>query len=295
MSIVLLLLWLSVSVSAIGLAAKQDFRVLKSFEHDASSFVQGLILHTDGFMYESGGLYHKSNLRKVDPASGRVIQSTKLPAKYFAEGITIVGNLLYMLTWRESVMLIFDLPTMSLVDTKSFRSHSGQGWGLTFDGQHLIASDGSDVLTTFELPVVDGKGRDGSWGRGMLAGVGVTALKKVTHVSVTRDGKPIKLVNELEYVDGYIYANIWYMDEIIKIDPSTGVVIDTIDMHALWPKGDRNKGADCLNGIAYNSSDDTFVLTGKLWPKYYKVKFRNELMPAATSGGHKHRAGAELM
>jgi len=282
--LLLLILVFIVDVCGVALGIKQDYKLLRSFEHDAHSFTQGLI-YRNGYLYESGGLYRQSSLRKVDAQTGKVLTSTPLPNRFFAEGIAVVGDVLYMLTWREQTMMIFDLNTMTIVDQQSYRTHNGQGWGLTYDGENLIASDGSHFLTTFELPKI----RDNNnkpLGNGPLVALGQPQLKKVRQVSVTRGGKPVKMVNELEYVDGYIYANIWYKDEIIKIDPVSGVVVQTIDLRSLWPKEMRNKEADCLNGIAYNRSEDSFILTGKLWPKYYKVAFPRgqTISEAATKG-----------
>jgi glutaminyl-peptide cyclotransferase len=271
----ILILFLLIQASAIALGINSDYKVLRSFYHDRDCFCQGIILK-DGFLYESGGLYRKSSLRKINAQTGELLKKTMLPPKFFAEGITIVKDKLYMLTWRERTMLVFDLATLTIIDQKSFKTHSGQGWGLTFDGTHLIASDGSSVITRFELPNVQGsvanpKGNFGSNFASIMDRP--DTLKRVSQVTVTRNGVPVRLVNELEFVNGFLYANIWYKDEIIKIDPESGVVVETIDMADLWPKRDRDAHADCFNGIAYNASDDSFVVTGKLWPKFYNVKF----------------------
>jgi glutamine cyclotransferase len=134
---------------------KLQFRTLETISHDSSSFTQGIFLHNDGFLYESGGLYGHSTLRKVDPTTGTVVKYVDIPKKYFAEGITVIGEMIFMLTWKERTLLIFSTKDLMYLGSCSYSTYNGEGWGLTFNGQHLIASDGSDHLTYFELPKDD--------------------------------------------------------------------------------------------------------------------------------------------
>lgn len=196
----------------------------------------------------------------MDPQSGKVLRSTAIHRKYFAEGITVVNDLVYMLTWKEKTLLIFDANTLKMLSTRTYTTYNGEGWGLTHDDTHLIMSDGSNRLTYFLKPSMDEKNG--------------APLKKVKHLRVTdpsRAGKKIELINELELVNGHIYANIWYQDIIIKISALSGHVVSVFDMSSLYPMSNRPKNADCLNGIAYNSTTGRFILTGKWWPMYFEV------------------------
>lgn len=261
-----------------SLQAKIDYKLLREFNHDANSFTQGLIIK-DGYIYESGGLYAKSTIRKVDPKTGKVLQMKKLPKHFFAEGITIINGLIYMLTWRENTLLILDQKTFELKDMRSYKTHTGQGWGIAFDGKNLITSDGSHILTKFKLPPPPPPSNIDNdiethkplmkFGMWRLA----KPLELIEQIPVIYKGKPLKKINDLEYVNGKIYANIWYEDVIVEIDPNTGTVLNVIDMSDLWPMKSRPRTADCLNGIAYNQTDHSFLLTGKLWNKYYHVSF----------------------
>eukprot|EP00602_Paraphysomonas_sp_CaronLab_P008782 CAMPEP_0185029546 /NCGR_PEP_ID=MMETSP1103-20130426/15915_1 /TAXON_ID=36769 /ORGANISM="Paraphysomonas bandaiensis, Strain Caron Lab Isolate" /LENGTH=245 /DNA_ID=CAMNT_0027564339 /DNA_START=73 /DNA_END=807 /DNA_ORIENTATION=- len=224
------------------------YTVALSIPHNSKVFTQGLEYHK-GYLYESGGNYGRSSIQILHPDSGETLKKRNIEKKYFAEGITIVGNKVYMLTWKEKVMLVFDADTLELLSTYHYQTHSGEGWGLTYDGHHLIASDGSDHLTFFEVPT----------------GATGTMLTKVREVRV-RDvalGHYIHHVNELEMVDGFIYANIWYVDALIIIDPSTGHVVRKLDFRQLYPKMSRPRSADCFNGIAYNTTDGSLMVTGK--------------------------------
>lgn len=239
------------------------FELHNHFDHDPKSYTQGLYIYKN-FIYESSGNYGKSSLRIVDPESGKVLKSTPIHRKYFAEGITVIDDLVYMLTWKEKTLLIFDANDLELLSTRTYETFNGEGWGLTHDRIHLIVSDGSNRLTYFLKPTMDEK--DGS------------SLKKVKHVRVTdpsRVGKKIEFINELEMVDGYIYANIWYQDIMIKINPASGRVVSIYDLSSLYPMTSRSKTADCLNGIAYNSTSGRFLLTGKWWPNYFDVRLDN--------------------
>eukprot|EP00601_Ochromonadales_sp_CCMP2298_P022358 CAMPEP_0173304020 /NCGR_PEP_ID=MMETSP1143-20121109/19210_1 /TAXON_ID=483371 /ORGANISM="non described non described, Strain CCMP2298" /LENGTH=281 /DNA_ID=CAMNT_0014244789 /DNA_START=144 /DNA_END=985 /DNA_ORIENTATION=- len=237
-------------------------RPTHTYPHDARCFTQGLVL-TQNTLYESCGFYGKSSLRIVDLKTGSVIKETKIEAKYFAEGIAVVGGVVYMLTWKERQVLLFDAQSLKQIGSKQFESYSGQGWGLTTDGEKLIASDGSDRITFYQIPV---------------QGDGSSALQKIRTMTV-RDPhtkKPVRYLNELEYAGGYIYANVWYKDYILKIDPETGLVLRKLDLSHLYPHP-RSRTADCLNGIAYNRTDGSFILTGKMWPSCYVVRLDDSI------------------
>lgn len=237
-----------------------SFEVKRVVKHDQDCFTQGLQLYK-GFLYESCGLNGKSNVRKVNPTTGAVLKQTKLSHDIFAEGITILNDKIYLITWKNKKMLLFDINTLELLVTTSFQTFNGEGWGLTHNSKNeLIASDGSDRLTFLSTP----KGNNDP----------SIKLKDVI-VKDPKTGSTFVQINELEYVNGYVYANIWYQDIIIKIDPDTGHVVEKIDMKTLYTN--RVAGADCLNGIAFNESSNVLILTGKLWPKYFHVSLDEHL------------------
>lgn len=227
-------------------------RVVRTLPHDPKAFTQGLIFY-DGKFYESTGLHGRSSLRRVDPESGMVERSVDLPAEFFAEGLARVGGQLIQLTWQEGRALVWNLTTMR--KEKEF-SYEGEGWGLCFDGRHLIMSNGSDTLAL----------RDPE------------TFAKRAEVAVRRAGRPVRNLNELECVDGVVYANVWQDNHIARIDPRTGEVTAWIDAAGLLPP-DEERRADVLNGIAHLPSTGHLVLTGKLWPKAFEV----EIVPASSA------------
>lgn len=224
-------------------------RVLAVWPHDPGSFTEGL-LWDDGFLYESSGLYGKSNLRKVDPQTGSVLQRTDDPATVFGEGIALAGNRLFQLTWREHIGYIYDRDTFAQVGTISYE---GEGWGLCFDGQHFFMSNGSAFIFK----------RDSH----------TFAILGSLHV--LQNGEPIDKLNELECIGNSIYANVWMTDNILRIDKNTGKVTAIIDASGLLTPEERAQiGSDgVLNGIAYDPLQGVFLITGKLWPKLFEVKF----------------------
>ena len=233
-----------------------NIQPLSTYIHDDKCFTQGLLYYDDK-LYESCGLYGKSTLRIVDPKSNVVLTKVKLDRKYFAEGITILHGKLYMLLWQQQVVLVFDPTTLQQIDMKYIDTFKKEGWGLTTDGEHLIVSDGSDRIQYYYVK------SDSKY------------LKKVREI-VVRDPstqKAVDHINELQFVNDSIYANIWYKDIIIKINAKNGIIIDKYDLSNIYPHNIRPRTADCLNGIAYDPTDKTFLLTGKLWDKYYKVDF----------------------
>jgi glutamine cyclotransferase len=220
--------------------------VVRAYPHDRTAFTQGLVLH-DGKLLESTGLVGKSSLREVEVETGRVIRRVEVAPPVFAEGLALVGDELIQLSWQDGRALRYDRRTFARRGEFSYR---GEGWGLCHDGASLVMSDGSANLTIR-------KPSDFS-------------ISRV--VTVTLDGRPLPALNELECVDGAVYANVWMRDRIVRIDPSSGRVTATIEVPPLLSPIER-EGVDVLNGIAYDPGSKTFLITGKLWPKLFRVKF----------------------
>ncbi len=222
------------------------YKTINSFPHDTESFTQGLIMD-DGFLYESTGLNGRSSIKIVNLETGKVIKSHKLADKYFGEGITIVDDKIIQLTWRSKKGFVYDKDSLKLLRTFSYQT---QGWGITYDGKYLILSDGSNILYFMDPKsfVVVGK------------------------LEVYDDNGEVSKLNELEYINGEIYANIWGKDLIARINPKTGFVSSWIELDGLLSKEDKKKGVDVLNGIAFNPQNETLLVTGKLWPKIFEIK-----------------------
>jgi glutamine cyclotransferase len=221
-------------------------QVVNVYPHDTRAFTQGLVYWERG-LYESTGLVGRSSLRRVEPQSGAIEAQVGLDPPFFAEGLARVGDELYQLTWQNGRAFVWKLSTFSRVREHSY---SGEGWGLCYDGQRLVMSDGSDRLT-FRDP---------------------RSFNETGSVRVVRAGQPVQQLNELECVDGLVYANIWQTDRIARIDPGSGEVTGWIDASGLL-KGSERMGADVLNGIAYVPERGTFLVTGKLWPRIFEVRF----------------------
>lgn len=227
---------------------RYKIEVVKAYPHDTGSYTQGLFWH-DGSLYESTGLNGKSTFRKVDLQSGKAL--TKLPfnRKYFVEGSVILGDKLYILTWTNKVIFIYDANTLEYLSTYSYPR---EGWGLTTDGKSLISSDGSSRIY-FLTP----------------------ELKFERSINVTLNGRAVRYLNELEWIDGRIWANVYTTDTIVIINPDTGIVEATVDCEGLLPERLRTPDTDVLNGIAVDSEGRIF-LTGKNWPELYEVKLVGE-------------------
>lgn len=227
---------------------RYKIEVVKAYPHDTGSYTQGLFWH-DGSLYESTGLNGKSTFRKVDLQSGQAL--TKLPfnKKYFVEGSVILGDKLYILTWTNKVVFIYDANTL---EYRSTYSYPREGWGLTTDGRSLISSDGSSRIY-FLTP----------------------ELKFERSINVTLNGRAVRYLNELEWIDGRIWANVYTTDTIVIINPDTGIVEATVDCEGLLPERLRTYDTDVLNGIAVDSEGRIF-LTGKNWPELYEVKLVGE-------------------
>ncbi|PUU90454.1 MAG: glutamine cyclotransferase, partial [Halanaerobium sp.] len=242
--LIILIFGVTVLTSAAESLPELEYQVLASYNHDPKAFTQGLEIHKN-YLYEGTGLYNRSSLRKVDIQSGSVLNKIKLDSKYFGEGITILNNRIYQLTWKEKTAFVYDL-NFNLINKFNYQ---GEGWGLSNDGEFLIMSDGSEYLyyrnpETFEL------------------------VKKIT---VKNKDQRLKNINELEYQGGYIYANIWQTDYIIKINAQSGAVKAYLDLSGIL-KTDYQGEIDVLNGIAYDPEAENFLITGKLWPKIYRIK-----------------------
>ena len=225
------------------------YRVIQSYPHDPEAFTQGLVFH-EGILYEGTGLLGRSSIRRVVLETGEVVQRLEMPDRFFGEGIAILGERLYQLTWKSNTGFIYDLQRF---DPLGEFSYPTEGWGLTHDGTHLIMSDGTPVLHFLDPQ----------------------DLSEVRRVEVRDANGPLSWLNELEYVHGEVYANVWKTDRIARIDPQGGVVVGWIDLSGLLSEQDRAGGVDVLNGIAYDEQGDRLFVTGKLWPKLFEI----ELVP----------------
>lgn len=221
-------------------------QVLASYPHDPTAFTQGLLWY-EGQLLESTGLNGRSSLRRVDLESGQVLQQVPVPEQYFAEGLALVGESLYQLTWQSHAGFRYRLADLA---PEGGFTYEGEGWGLCYDGQRLVRSDGSADLI-FHRP---------------------EDFAELGRVTVTLDGAPQERLNELECVGGQVYANVWQTDRILRIDPVSGRVGAEIDASGLLSAAER-QGADVLNGIAFNPQAEVFYITGKLWPKLFEVRF----------------------
>jgi glutamine cyclotransferase len=242
------------------LFAADTYRIVHAYPHDPHAFTQGLVF-VDGSLYESTGLNGQSSLRMLDLETGRVLQSQPVDSKYFAEGLTNWGSTLVQLTWESHVAMVYDRFSFRALRTFSY---SGEGWGLTQDGKSLILSDGSDTLRF----------------------VDPATFHEVRRVSVKDHRKPVSEINELEFVHGEIYANIWHSDRIARIAPASGKVLGWIDLKGLLPAAEHSSPEAVLNGIAYDSAHDRLFVTGKLWPKLFEIQVVPEpLKPVSVQRG----------
>jgi glutamine cyclotransferase len=226
------------------------YEVVHTYPHDPNAFTQGLV-YVDGHLYESTGRNGHSSVRMVNTATGWVLKEYDLPQEYFGEGLTDWGNNVIQLTWTSGIAFEYDRSTFTVRRTFHYR---GEGWGLTHDSDALIMSDG-----TATLHFLDPK-----------------TFHEIRTVTVRdADGRPVKNLNELEYIRGDIYANIWHEDKIAKISLRSGRVLGWIDLSGLLKPGDVSNPEAVLNGIAYDAKDDHLFVTGKLWPKLFEIKIRH--------------------
>jgi glutamine cyclotransferase len=225
------------------------YEVVNSWPHDRAAFTQGLIFH-EGALIESTGQYGESSLRRVELQTGRVLQKTDVPPQYFAEGATLLRGKLYQLTWTTEKGFVYDPATLR--KTGEFR-YSGEGWGLTHDTESLILSDGTNQIRFLDPDTF--------------------AVTRT--INVFDRGRPLRDINELEYVKGEIYANVWKTDRVARIDPQTGALKGWIDLRGLISPAERGGDTDAvLNGIAYDERGDRLFVTGKLWPKLFEIRVK---------------------
>ena len=221
------------------------YRVVHVFPHDSEAFTQGLV-YLDGLFYEGTGLNGRSTIRKVKIETGQVMQLHKLDSQYFGEGIAILNDTLFQLTWQSGIAFLYDRTTFTRTGTFSY---TGEGWGLTHDGRRLIMSDGTATLRFIDP----------------------ASHKEISRLAVRDGGKPVLNLNELEYIKGEVFANVWQTDRIARISPKTGEVTGWIDLKGLLPASEQAPDA-VLNGIAYDAAGDRLFVTGKLWPKVFEIR-----------------------
>ena len=222
------------------------YEIKNTYPHDRAAFTQGLIFR-DGLLWESTGQYGSSSLRQVELKTGKVLKSVPVAREFFAEGMTIFGGKVYQLTWQEKRAFVYD--------AKDFRrvgefKYAGEGWGLTHDGESLVMSDGTSTLRFLDPETF--------------------AVRRT--VRVVDANRPVEQLNELEYVRGEIFANVWQTDRVARIDPRTGSVTGWIDLSGLLRPSDARGDEDVLNGIAYDEQTDRLFVTGKLWPKLFEIR-----------------------
>ncbi len=237
---------ISVKLKSNLIPKNYSYKVIKTFPHDPDAYTQGLF-YKDGFLYEGTGQKGASSIRKVEPETGKILQSVNLEEKHFGEGITFFNNKIYQLTWKSEVGFIYDFTTFKQIRTFNYNT---QGWGLTTNGKELIMTDGSNVIY-----FMDPEG-----------------FTEIRHIEVFDNKEAIDSLNELEYINGDIYANVYMTDKIVIIDPKTGMVKGVIDFKGLLKDSDRTNDVDVLNGIAWDEAGKRLYVTGKLWPKLYQVE-----------------------
>ena len=223
-----------------------DYQVIQAFPHDPRAFTQGLV-YDQGFLYEGTGLLGRSSLRKVELETGKVLKLVTLPDWLFGEGVALWEDKIIQLTWKSKTGFVYDRQTFRLL--KKF-FYPTEGWGLTQDGKHLIMSDGSSFLYFLDP----------------------NTFKMIRRIQVRDEGLPVAFLNELEFIKGEIFANVYQTDRIVRISPQTGRVTGWIDLKGLLPAEDRTLAVDVLNGIAYDPQGDRIFVTGKLWPKLFEIR-----------------------
>jgi glutamine cyclotransferase len=232
-----------------GAVPVYSYNVVRVFPHDPDAYTQGLVVE-NGVLHEGTGRYGESSLRRVDLETGEVLQFLGLPVRYYGEGITVLDDRIIQLTWKSQVGFVYDKETFELLDT--FR-YTTEGWGLTHDGTRLFLSDGTSTLRVLDPET----------------------FEETSQIEVHDQYGPIPKLNELEYVEGEVWANVWYSDRIARIDPSSGRVVGWIDLQGLLDPRDRHSSEAVLNGIAYDSETGRLFVTAKLWPKLFEI----ELVP----------------
>jgi glutamine cyclotransferase len=251
----------SLFLTALLAYAADAYRIVHSYPHDQHAFTQGLVF-VDGHLYESTGLSGQSSLRMLDLETGRIVKFQDVPSKYFGEGLTAWGSTLIQLTWQSHIALVYDRATFRLLRTLSY---TGEGWGLTHDAKSLILSDGTSTLRCFDSET----------------------FRPLRRIVVKDHGKPVNELNELEFIHGEIYANVWHSDRIARISPSTGNVLGWINLAGLLPEDQRSSPEAVLNGIAYDAEHDRLFVTGKLWPRLFEIKVIPQKAKLIPVGNHK--------
>lgn len=227
--------------------ASLSYRILNFYPHDIHAYTQGLV-YEDGFLYEGTGQYNESSLRKVNIKTGEPLRVLNLPGEIFGEGITIFGSRIFQLTYKSQVGFVYDKESFERLQKVYYENK--EGWGLTNDGSQLIMSDGSNLIYFMDPEY----------------------FTETSRLEVYNEKGPVDRLNELEYINGKIYANIYGSDEIVVIDPKSGAVVARIDFKGILPEKDRHSRIDVFNGIAYNTDNQTLFVTGKYWPKLFEVK-----------------------
>ena len=222
------------------------YTIKSTYPHDSSAFTQGLV-YANGKLYEGTGLYGMSSIRIVELESGKILQMVNMSSTFFGEGITIHDNRIIQLTWKSKKAFIYNVTNLDNIGSFNITS---EGWGLTTNGTHLIYSDGTSTIRFLEP----------------------TDFKEVYSVQVKYNGKPVTKINELEYIQGELYANIWQTNNIIRINPDTGTVNGWISLEGIEEQFDKDIEIDVLNGIAYDKTKNRILVTGKLWPKLFEIE-----------------------
>ncbi len=235
------------STSESALPSIYTYTIVNTYLHDSNAFTQGLVFE-DGFFYESTGHYGASTIRKVAPATGAVLAQKSVAPNFFGEGIAIFDDRLYQLTWKSGICFVYDKNTFEL---QVQFTYSTEGWGLTHDGEKLIMSDGTNIIY-FRDP---------------------NTFREIGRIEVTDSTGPVRYLNELEYINGQIFANVWQTDRIARIDPKSGKIKGWINLTGILSQTDRlHHRVGVLNGIAYDAVTDRIFVTGKWWPKLFEIK-----------------------
>lgn len=229
-----------------GAVRQYGYEIVRTFPHDPTAFTQGLV-YRDGDLYESTGLNGRSSLRQVRLETGDVIRQRSIDDRYFAEGLTDWHDALIQLTWQTHVGFVYDIATFARRGTFSY---TGEGWGLTHDATRLILSDGSSTLRFLDP----------------------ASFREIGHVLVTERAQPVDQLNELEWVNGSIFANVWQTESIVVIAPDTGRVTARVDLRGLMARASRDGPVDVFNGVAYDAAGDRLFVTGKLWPMLFQIR-----------------------
>lgn len=232
--------------SSVTRAELVDIEVVDTLEHSTKAYTQGLQF-VDGLMWEGTGEYGSSRLQYTDMATGKITVVATLPDNHFGEGITLLGDKIYQLTWQNGIMHIYNRKTLKKIETKQYK---GEGWGLTTDGTMLYMSDGTPDIRVLDPATLELKRR----------------------ISVTYNGESLPYLNELEWIDGRIWANVYTIDSIVIINPENGVVEKIINLQGLLPQSEITSTTDVLNGIAYDSATKRIFVTGKNWSKMFEIK-----------------------